>query len=216
MQFRNIIPWLAVVFVLSLPLWLTPDSIPFREFNSGEVLRLLGSVALIALFLERVLEVFITTWRGPEANVLDTSIQILERKLTMLKKESNAGEDISKIKDTENSLDKATKNKSKYKSETQRIALWSGLTLGLLISAVGIRMLYFLVDPIALENAPQAQELSFRLVDVFVTGGLIAGGSDGIHKIFNVYDSLMESTSERLKSQPNKKDPQQEFESSGE
>jgi len=203
MHIRNIIPWLVVVFILSLPLWLTPNSIPFREFDSGEVLRLLGSVALIALFLERVLEVFITTWRGPGANELDAKIQGFENKLNLLKKESSASEESPKIKETLDSFDEANKIKSKYKSETQRIALWSGFAIGLVISAVGIRTLSFLVNPIALESAPEAQELSFRLVDVFITGGLIAGGSDGIHKIFNVYNSLMNSTSDRLKNWQN-------------
>jgi len=35
MQIRHVIPWLAILFALSFPLWLTPNSIPFRDFRKS-------------------------------------------------------------------------------------------------------------------------------------------------------------------------------------
>jgi hypothetical protein len=36
------------------------------------------------------------------------------------------------------------------------------------------------------------------MVDVLVTGGLIAGGSDGIHKILQTFLDLMDKTSRNI------------------
>jgi len=36
-------------------------------------------------------------------------------------------------------------------------------------------------------------------VDVALTGGVIAGGSEGIHRIVTVFDSFMNATAKRAK-----------------
>ena len=64
--------------------------------------------------------------------------------------------------------------------------------MGLLISAVGIRTLESMVDRNALTEISRLQSLVFRLVDVLLTGGVIAGGSEGIHKIANIYNAFTE------------------------
>ena len=39
----------------------------------------------------------------------------------------------------------------------------------------------------------------FRLIDVVLTTGLLAGGSDGLHKIVQTITDFMEATSRRIK-----------------
>jgi hypothetical protein len=39
----------------------------------------------------------------------------------------------------------------------------------------------------------------FHVVDVLLTGGLLAGGSDAIHKMMSLYVTIMEGTSDRFK-----------------
>ena len=141
---------------------------------------MLTALLIVSLILERALEVFVTTWRGPAAKKMGEEM----KSLTGADRERKGLE------------------KTEYKSSTQRVALWTGLTLGLLVSAVGIRTLQALVDPTALDQLPKAQAAAFSLLDVLLTGGLIAGGSEGIHKITQVFTNFMEATAEKAKGEP--------------
>ena len=68
-----------------IPASLTPNLFLFKPFGWDEVGRLLSFLILIALFLERALEVFITTWRRPGEEGFDNEIQACERRITELK-----------------------------------------------------------------------------------------------------------------------------------
>src|SRR4030095_12206243 len=56
-----------------------PLSITFREFGFGDISQLLTILAMVSLFLERSLEVFINTWRLPREEQIDNEIQNNER-----------------------------------------------------------------------------------------------------------------------------------------
>jgi hypothetical protein len=63
---------------------------------------------------------------------------------------------------------------------------------------VGLRALETLIDPA--QNAwSTTQSAAFHLVDVVLTGGVIAGGSEGIHRIVTVFDNFMNATARRAK-----------------
>lgn len=83
-----------------------------------------------------------------------------------------------------------------YKVETRIIAIRLAFGLGILISLVGFRTAEALV--VSIEDLSPIQSLFFIWTDVLLTGGVIAGGSEGIHKIANVYGNFMDSTSNRL------------------
>lgn len=79
---------------------------------------------------------------------------------------------------------------SEYKDETRKIALWAALTAGILISVIGIRG----IEPfIILDSKNNWQNSWFRILDIFLTGAVIAGGSDVIHKILQVFTTFMEA-----------------------
>ncbi|WP_414544151.1 hypothetical protein [Nostoc sp. CCY0012] len=63
-------------------------------------------------------------------------------------------------------------------------------------SAVGIRALETFVN---IQGLPDNQVTVFRWLDVFLTGGLIAGGSEGIHKLTQVIVEFLEATSQQIK-----------------
>jgi len=201
MRGTQLVPWLLIAAAPSLPLWLTPEPVAFKDFGTTEVAQLLTSLLLVALFLERALEVFVTTWRGPGAAELDRQVrQCADQKAQLEQRPEAQREALQSARDAAMAaLEHAEQEKSQYKSQTQRIALWSGLTLGLLISAAGLRTLQALVDPEALSRLPKTQVVVFHLVDVLLTGGLIAGGSEGIHKLTQVYSNFMEATAQRAK-----------------
>lgn len=185
---------IILVFLLSMSIWLSPASLGFKMMGPADVISMLSSFFLIALILERSLEVFITTWRAREADTLDLTIQHLKDKISNLGSQSPAAGELKTLRED---LKNAMISQTTYRSQTQRIALYTGLAVGIAIAAAGIRMLSLLVDLNTLSTFSKGQRGFFMLVDIILTGGLIAGGSDGIHKIANVYDNFMNSAAQK-------------------
>lgn len=234
------LPILVSVAIL-LPASLTPNLFIFKPFGWDEVGQLLTFLILISLFLERSLEVFITTWRRPGEEKLDNGVQSCEREIAELKNqietkiqqpetvartEELASENPTKSEKrtevTQNpgdvsglyvrfserlgDLEKFSLDRAEYKSQTRKIALWTALFIGLMISGVGIRALETLI---ILREFPGQQPIFhteqvcvFRVLDTLLTGGLIAGGSDGIHKLTQVFTVFLEETRNQFKDKP--------------
>ena len=77
----------------------------------------------------------------------------------------------------------------------------TGLFVGIIISSLWIRTLNQLVTTESIQSLPSLQSSAFRFIDVLLTGGLIAGGSDGIHKIIDLYRVFTETSSQKAQSQ---------------
>jgi hypothetical protein len=192
-------------------------------------------LALVSLFLERALEVFINTWRRPREEELDNEIQnnqrVIAEKKELREAKIEQPQGILKARETpvvgepgqvmtevavqsipaettkltdalEKELAHLKENeqaRSAYKATTRKIALWTALVFGLLISGVGVRSLDTLVQPVQGSLYSGIQSLVFRCLDVLLTGGLIAGGSDGIHKITQLFTTYFEETRNGLR-----------------
>lgn len=93
-------------------------------------------------------------------------------------------------------LNEVERQRLAYKSDTRIIAVWSSLLCGLLISAIGIRS----IEPLIIIDTNNPIQITiFRCLDAFLTGGLIAGGSEGIHKFTQVFTDFLEATSRQAK-----------------
>lgn len=234
MKKENIISLSMILLLLALSCWYYEfKMVKFRSMEFEKIIEILSVFFLLALFMERALEVFVATWRGGEASEMDLSIKKFKRTIAKLKvledkenavmmKESEKSEkeepeteektisgtkhSLSKIKDdldkAHDDLEAARLKKTIYKAHTQRLALWAGLVIGILASAVGFRALESMVDPADICSFSRFQCISFRIVDVFLTGCLIAGGSEGIHQFMQVYSNFMEQTATRAKRDP--------------
>jgi hypothetical protein len=221
---------LLILALLFSSAFLFPNSFAFQPFGVDEVSRLLTLLALISLFLERALEVFVNTWRGPREEELNNEIannkRVLEEKRDL--RETKIEQPQGILKTTENEvIEKSRKVKeevavetipaettkltaevnteliklktneqllSAYKSQTRKFAMWTALLVGWLISGVGVRSLDALVQPIQGSMYSGVQSLLLHVLDVFLTGGLIAGGSDGIHKITQLFGTYFDET----------------------
>ena len=244
MKKNNLLLFLPILFSVAilLPASLTPNLFIFKPFGWDEVGQLLTFLILIALFLERALEVFINTWRRPREERIDNNVQSCERKIaelktqietkiqqpeTVAKTEELASENPAKSeKRTEikqnpgdvsglqvrlserlGDLEQFNLDRAEYKSQTRKIALWTALFIGLLISGVGIRALETLINLREFSPGQQpifytGQVCIFRVLDTLLTGGLIAGGSDGIHKLTQVFTVFLEQTRNYIKDSP--------------
>lgn len=154
---------------------LTPIEVPEAATPFRTALVQLGVLYVIALFVERSLEVLIKAWRQAEKTRID--------------EETRSAEGDSKLA--------AEKQLQEYKAGTQRRALLLGLTLGILVSLAGVRLL----GPIFEFGDPGTsfQRAVFQFTDIALTAGLIAGGSATIHELMALIDDFLRTSRERAK-----------------
>jgi len=160
-----------------LALYLKPINVSFPSLSKENVIGLLTGLIVIALFIERAVEVFLTPWRGPTCLKMTKELE---------REKQGKPDSASKLSDTECRL-------LDFKGRTRMIAFFISLALGMTISASGVRGLTQLMN---------AQEccVVFKVLDVLLTGALLAGGADGLHRIVTVFTSYMDESAEKAKS----------------
>lgn len=151
-----------------------------KPVDLGAVLRLLGTYGVLALVVERTLEVFISAWRGQVTGQLFSAVESARRRL-------EAAPHSFGLQQAAAETDRALVD---YRGTTQRIALRAGVVLGLLIAATGIRTLDLFVA-VPTDVAPL---LLYTLLDLVVTAGMIGGGSDAVHKLMSAVTGFLDAT----------------------
>src|SRR5437773_6800101 len=66
---------LVIIMIFPVAYWLKPQNVQFWEFKQEDVVRLFTQLILVALIIERALEVILTPWRGPEAERMTAELQ---------------------------------------------------------------------------------------------------------------------------------------------
>ena len=144
--------------------------IPFKTFTESDILAIITSIFVVAVFMERSIEAILIPVRAPDR-------QKIEQEL----------EDIREAAETDDNKKNEQKAKEHelevYKLNTARRAYWMSFAFGLIISLVGIRTLAGLVEPNILAGLGDIHRTLFSFVDIVLTGGVIAGGSAAIDKI---------------------------------
>jgi hypothetical protein len=175
----------AAVAAVVLVYWLNPGVIQFKKYSAADFTQQLAPLVLIALFIERSLEVFITVWRGGKASELQRAVE-------KAKALPDGPDKVDKVQTADDEL-------AKYRFETQKIALPSALILGILIASLGVRGLGNFADLDKLMDQHSTQRYLFNVADVLLTGALMGGGSDFMHKIITTFTDLMDATSQKAK-----------------
>jgi hypothetical protein len=169
------------------------DHFTFHKVTGQSILNLLAPLFVIALFIERALEVFVSAWRDLGRSGLEEDVKVAEESIKAAKEKKDSAAQAR----AETDLQTARKEVSKYKRTTGRYSFLGGVSAGILISCIGIRVLNPLVDWDT--EMVGGQQTFFNIIDIIITGGLLGGGSDGIHKIMNVILGFLEKTSELMK-----------------
>jgi hypothetical protein len=175
---------ISILLIITGLKW-APESLEFKDFDSSKLAPLLGSLLFMALLAERTSEVFLTNWRGPTAAQKDREIEASSKEIRVL--ESAKPRNQNAIVEAQGKLKELTNSREEYRMQTRSAALWLGLLIGLLVSAVGVRVLHELVA----SELRGTQALYFTAVDILLTGCLISGGSDVLHKIAERYNNFM-------------------------
>jgi hypothetical protein len=191
--------WIAVAVVLmafGIVVGLTTGALTIKPVTDQSVRALLQTMFVIALFIERALEVFVSAWRDPGAAPLEAAKETAQEKL----KQATASGVPSTIQAAQQALDDAEAALRVYKAETKRIALSAAIVVGVLIAAAGLRAFETFVQ-LRATHQNQWDRIAgalFNAVNVVITGGLLGGGSDLIHKILKVITDFLEQTSKRI------------------
>ncbi len=172
--------------------WL-PAAVVFKPYTSVDMFRILASLLFVSLLLERALEIFINASREPGKMKLELAVQSIENR--MRRTSSKTAGKMSEL------LEKTREQRTEFKSQTQRIALSIGILVGWVVALVGVRSIEFLVESRSFSALPSHQRILLKCIDVLLTGSVIAGGSEGIHKIMTVYSNFMDSAAGRMKQQ---------------
>jgi hypothetical protein len=175
---------LALIAVFAYTFWANPSVIQFKKYSAADFTQQLTPLVLVSLFIERGLEIFITVWRGGKAARLQSELE-----------QAKALPDTNGKKADE--MRKAGAELRAYKVSTQQIALPSGLVVGVVIASLGVRGLSNFADLDKLSGA--TQKYLFNLADVLLTGAVMGGGSDFMHKLITTFTDLMEATSQKAK-----------------
>jgi hypothetical protein len=163
----------------------TFTGLAFKPFNVDEIIGNLTALFLISVFLERALEVFLTSWR-------DGGRRKLEHEIAHAVAEAKAAPSA----EAERLVRQARHALHLYKAQTARASLICGLVAGAVIALAGARALSPLLG--ALPPAGSPQLLVVTIVDVVITAGLIGGGSDGIHKLVSVITDYLDATRDKV------------------
>lgn len=197
--------------------WLTFDNTApqFVPEAPSKALSLLSTLLLVALFVERSVEVYIGALRSQKAAALDAALSSakdivgkLEEKLKA-EREKGAGqtpnvETIAEIQaqlaDTNKKWHQADAAREEFGAETRRTALMAAVFLGILVATVGPRVLSEMTEP--LDELDGIGRALFIGIDIFITGGLIGGGSDGIHKLISVATEKLDKVKAAIRGAP--------------
>jgi len=169
------------------------EAIQLENIDLENFPALLGSLLAITLFIERSIEVLVNIVCSADAIDLENAINLKKDDIKNIEASGNhaIGQKME--------LRGLEKQIIEHKSETQKLSLKVSFCIGILVSAVGIRALGSMVV-----NIPQDQKSLFNLVDILITAGLLAGGSEGIHQLTSVYTNYMQNLAEAAKGKDSK------------
>jgi hypothetical protein len=156
-------------------------SVRFKEDLGQEIGHVLSSLLVIALFVERLIEVVVSIWREPDQEKKDHAVATV------------SGPDGKALAGKEADQEELKKTQVEHKADTGVFASAVGLCIGVLVAAVSFQCLGHLFDPQSLGELPETQRKLFVGVDILLTGAVLSGGSDAVHKIFNAFNAFMDA-----------------------
>ena len=204
---------LIAVVIVGIVIWKVGhlETLTFSGMTYDGVVDLLTPLFLIALFLERAIEVFVSTSRRLGRADMETRLDKATEKIKQLNDRLKqfqaqldapgashlADDDLSAIhkrmqnvSDVVPSAQRAVRSAEaqleRYRARTRLVAFAAGVALGLVVAIAGIRVISPLVD-VGTAQWPALQSFVFHCVDVVLTSGLLAGGASGIHQIVSVF-----------------------------
>lgn len=167
--------WIGLVVLLiivAIAAQVTATSTIKKGLTIQDIGGIFGGMAVIVVLVERFTEIIITIWRNPKSKSLKLQVK-------------HAGDNSDDKKASEAKL-------SEHRSGTQGAALFLGFTVSILVCCSGVGILGSILD-IAKDS-----ERYLRGIDILLTSGLIAGGSDAFHQFTAMIDTFFSENKKLL------------------
>lgn len=177
----------SLVFGYSAVAYNFQSDAPSKAFSA------LGTLFILALFVERAQQVYVGAWRGIRRVHLDDRVRCWR---TWQQTAAHYPEQVELQFDIDNELNRAMLELATFQQRTRKYVFYLGLALGVLIAAAGPRILRELVSQA--EGVGTLQLIVFCFVDILITGGLIGGGSDALHKVMALITDALDQTRQRV------------------
>lgn len=175
-----------VVVALALARILSPDYIRLLDVDANSALKIIGSLFIVTAFVERAVQVILGIWVEPGKLEIKSKISAAKAK-----RAGDATPDADEIAQTQ--------ALATYRAATGKLAFTLALFMGVAVSWIGVRSLRTLIDPVSHDEiGTDMQRHVFTLVDVVVTGALIAGGSNGMHELMQTITEFFGQTRDRI------------------
>ena len=164
-----------------------PGIIAFKPITRDSVLGVLTWLFIVALFIERAVEVIVSTIRDAGADSLQHDVDTAQDKID------------AQAKSTPGSLPyldplhAAQKNLLEYRSETKELAMCVSFVICIFVSLAGVRSFGSIVETVLPAN------WIFPAADIIVTGAVLAGGTDAIHQMMNVVMNFFDNAADKAK-----------------
>jgi len=127
------------------------------------------------LLIERATEILIAVTRNQQTEILMAEVEAL------------SADPASKAEHSQKSLELAA-----FKNETKALALLIGFSISVVACAGGIGILGTIVDMTA-----GADEKFIRGIDILLTSGLLAGGSDAFHQFVRALETFFQNANKK-------------------
>ncbi len=186
---------IGVCIVIALFAARVTDLIRFTSFSAEEFVQLITPLFLTALFIERVLEVFISAWRAAETEKLERDLKAVKDALSAAKESPPVRTKFKLADQTGREHDLGV-----YKATTRRRTWVAGTLLGVIVAALGVRALGLFIDASEFADLREGQRVWFTRLDILLTGAVLAGGSDSLHQLVNTFTNFMKKSAENAKS----------------
>jgi len=154
---------------------LTGTALLNPELKQADYSSLFVNLGIIAVVLERFIEVFNSIWR--RSGKVDLQFTV-----------DTATTPAARVS--------AQKALDEYRAKTGTYAMYGGFIMGLIAAVAGIHILQVLYDMEALSGW---QRTLFRATDIVLTAGLLAGGSKGVNAVTAVFGNLLDSSANRAR-----------------
>jgi hypothetical protein len=157
---------LLVLAILIVVFSVNPQEAPVKEtLTLQSVLATLAGIFVIVLLVERATEIVVSIWRGSRTQELEAELGALTG--------AKAADAPAKAQEV-----------ARYKAETKERALLTGFVISVVVCAAGVGLLGTIV------TANPTSKPFLRGVDIVLTSGLIAGGSDAFHQFVRALETF--------------------------
>lgn len=188
---------ILVVLLTVLASLIAVNTISFEDDLQSKTADLLTNLGVLLIVVERALEIYTNIWRRSDRAKYAQDLSSAEEYLKDCKSaDQTTSTDATKqaVIDAMNSRDNKKKELEDYRAETGKLTIRASLIIGIVISAIGFRVLEFLFIADALTGI---QLQLFNYVDILLSAGVLAGGSAGIHTLTSTLGQFFESTKQK-------------------